>query len=369
MKRKLIGFTSGALWVAVASGCGASAEQPSQHTEAESHDESPNAAAEEPTDSPESSASSIDEPNATAETASGPNGAAPVEMVPAQPPTVVPSQETQEAPQPEDELPEDELPEDELPMTAPSAPSGEGTEQTQASAEDGPCGAVQRFVLELDIDIELCMPIPPLSGALPGNVTLSCAGAPCRQPFRPSDYTRVPPSGMSWDWDGQVIEEGDIACTDSIPGTCTTGPSTVSCAFDAEGFSRYAQLDEQGQPTMYFSASLVSPLGTCTNDPLGLAVPVGPDAGSIVTVKASDFVLPEPPEQVDCGEASCAGASQYCEFTDSGSDPVNRVGRCVDYPQQCLDNHTCECLADELVGAESCVDRGMRGVASVFLVE
>jgi hypothetical protein len=148
-----------------------------------------------------------------------------------------------------------------------------------------------------------------------------------------------------------------------MPGSCFTEGGGTFCALDDPAFSTVFPVNADGVRTTWLVARLLTPAGTCSNDFLSLHVPFDPRENNVVTVGSSDFILPTVPETVDCTGVTCDGPSEYCSAEivvgESGATYAN--GQCEPYPEECLDNHTCECVFPEIPEGYGCADNGLRG--------
>lgn len=231
---------------------------------------------------------------------------------------------------------------------------------------EGPCTTPPvRIDVVVDTPFDICTAQPPIRGSFPFSVRMSCDGQPCPDgAFAPVDRD----AGYSFVWDSQLIDVGAPVCTDGVNGSCTTPTPVALCAFDDPEASQYLPTNEQGQVTMLAYARLVTLGGNCSNDLLTIQVVVDPNVSSVVTIRSSDFTLPQVPETVECAGTTCNGATEYCraEYVVGENGGTLTDGFCVPYPTECADDHTCECVLPVRPDGVGCADTGLYGSTQVI---
>lgn len=237
------------------------------------------------------------------------------------------------------------------------------------TGEIGACGhPLLHLRIEAVSGVELCAAplfiVEPLSGDQP----LLWVGdtAPLSKPFAP-----LPAEGLELVWGGQLETQGDlIYCTNAIPPYCEYETENVCVVDDASVQDAWPK-DAAGDFLMTFTADPVSPRGTCADDPMVIRLPFDPERGGTLSVKASDFEPAVFAETFTCGNISCNTATEYCEAHlqtgDAGTGYANPL--CQPYPEECLDDHMCECLQSHLVKGPTCSGGYLMGPTTVLWPE
>ncbi len=178
-----------------------------------------------------------------------------------------------------------------------------------------------------------------------------------------ANNTIVPSDGLDLIWGGQVQIWKEGPCVLYDDGWGCQMVKELKCA------EEYAlPKDDAGVPYLTFTAHPVTSLGTCSDavqDQMKLRVAFEWQIGATIEVTASAFPVPPAPTGPNlCYELSCQIETEYCEIL--ALDTSTRALHCLPYPEQCLQDHTCECLEQVLGAFKSCADAGMRGGTSVF---
>jgi hypothetical protein len=237
-----------------------------------------------------------------------------------------------------------------------------------AKGETGACGhPLLHLRIEAVQDVDLC--------AAPLFITEPTGGEPL---LWVGDTTPVnkpaallPSEGLELVWGGQLLTQGDIIyCTNSEPPYCEYETENV-CLVDRADIEDAWPKDAAGDFLMTFMAYPVSPRGTCADDLMVIKLPFNVEQGGTLSVKASDFAPTVFPETFSCGNISCNTATEYCEAyvqtTDAGTQHANPV--CQAYPEECFEDHMCECLQHYLVKGPTCSGGYLAGPTTVLWPE